>query len=127
MRQLESLAIKNFKSIRDQELNLRPLNVFIGGNGAGKSNLIGVFRFLREIVTQNLQGYTALKGGADNLLYFGRKRSSEMEFHLEFGEGRSSNGYTVSLRGTAEDRLIIWGETAFYHDREKYRKPYDRP
>jgi len=58
MRTLEKLTIKNFKSIREQTLALGPLNVFIGGNGAGKSNLIEVFRFLREIVNQNLAGYT---------------------------------------------------------------------
>ena len=38
MRMLENLIIKNFKSIRDQTLALGSLNIFIGGNGAGKSN-----------------------------------------------------------------------------------------
>jgi hypothetical protein len=37
MRTLEKLTIKNFKSIREQTLALGKLNVFIGGNGAGKS------------------------------------------------------------------------------------------
>ena len=50
MRTLQRLKITNFKSIREQELRLLPLNVFIGGNGSGKSNLINVFRFLKEIV-----------------------------------------------------------------------------
>ena len=73
MRTLEKLTIKSFKSIREQTLALGRLNVFIGGNGAGKSNLIEVFRFLREIVNQNLADYTGIKGGANTLLYFGRK------------------------------------------------------
>ena len=63
MRKLETLTIQNFKSIRKQKLQLNMLNVFIGSNGSGKSNLIEVFRFLREIVNQNLAGYTAKKGG----------------------------------------------------------------
>jgi hypothetical protein len=63
MRSLEKLTIKNFKSIREQTLELGRLNVFIGGNGAGKSNLIEAFRFLREIVNQNLAAYTGTKGG----------------------------------------------------------------
>jgi predicted ATPase len=73
MRTLEKLTITNFKSIREQTLELGRLNVFIGGNGAGKSNLIQTFRFLREIVNQNLAGYVGTKGGADALLHFGRK------------------------------------------------------
>lgn len=127
MRTLEKLAIKNFKSIREQTLRLGPLNVFIGGNGSGKSNLIQTFRFLREIVSQNLAGYTATKGGADTLLYFGRKVSPEMEIFLEFGEGNTSNAYRVTLRGTDENALIIWTEKAYYHDKIKHpNKPYDR-
>ncbi|MBI5847041.1 MAG: AAA family ATPase [Nitrospirae bacterium] len=126
MRALEKITIKNFKSIREQTLALNGLNVFIGSNGAGKSNLIEVFRFLRELVTQNLAGYTAIKGGADNLLYFGRKTSPEMELFLEFGEGDTSNAYRVKLRGTDQDSLIVWEETAYYHEKKRYPKPYDK-
>jgi len=126
MRILEKLTIKNFKSIREQTLELGLLNVFIGGNGAGKSNLIGAFRFLREIVNQNLAGYTGTKGGADNLLYFGRKRSPEMSFRLDFGEGEIGNAYFVKLKPTDEDGFIISEETAFYHERKHYPTPYVR-
>ena len=112
MRTLEKLTIKNFKSIREQTLALGPLNVFIGGNGAGKSNLIEVFRFLREIVNQNLAGYTATKGGADSLLYFGRKRSPNMHFRLEFGEGGTANAYRVSLMASDDDGFMVADETA---------------
>jgi len=128
MRRLEKLTVKNFKSIRDQSLALTNLNIFIGGNGAGKSNLVQAFRFLREIVTQNLANYTAMKGGADNLLYFGRKLSPEMELFLEFGEKNTSNSYRVKLRGTDQDSLIIAEETAYYHDKVRYKqKPFDLP
>lgn len=126
MRILEQLTIRNFKSIRDQTLGLGRLNVFIGGNGAGKSNLIEVFRFLREIVNQNLAGYVGVKGGADTLLYFGRKKSPEMSFQLWFGESDTRNGYLVKLVGTDEDNLAIQEETAFYHVLKGYKKPYDK-
>ena len=125
MRTLEKLTITGFKSIREQTLALGPLNVFIGGNGVGKSNLIGAFRFLREIVNQNLAGYTLTRGGADTLLHFGRKRTPEMSFRLEFGEGDTSNAYLVKLKGTDDDGLIVLSETAFYHQKKVYKKPYD--
>ncbi|NUM54356.1 MAG: AAA family ATPase [Candidatus Hydrogenedentes bacterium] len=127
MRTLQKVRIKNFKSIRSQELALGSLNVFIGGNGAGKSNLIEVFRFLREITTQNLSGYTQQKGGAETLLYLGRKKSSFMEFFLEFGEGHTSNAYDVQLRATDQDSFIVAQEIVYYHDKKNYpSKPYDK-
>jgi len=127
MRTLQKLKVTNFKSIREQELLLRPLNLFIGGNGSGKSNLIGVFRFLKEIVGQNLQTYTQMKGGADALLYYGRKSSPVMEIDVEFGEGNTSNCYRVRLGGTDDDALFIVKEQAYYHDKAKHSKPYDWP
>jgi len=34
---------------------------------------------------------------------------------LEFVDGDTSNAYEVKIRGTDEDNLMIWQETAFYH------------
>jgi predicted ATPase len=128
MRTLQRLKISNFKSIRLQELHFHPLNIFIGGNGSGKSNLIGIFRFLKEIVNRNLAGFTKVKGGADSLLHYGRKRSPAMEVLVEFGEGRYANKFDVILVGTDEDTLFIRSETVYYQDKAKYPdKPYDMP
>ncbi|MCX7045188.1 MAG: AAA family ATPase [Candidatus Sumerlaeota bacterium] len=125
MKTLEKIKIRNFKSVREQTLALGRLNIFIGGNGAGKSNLIEVFRFLREIVTQNLSKYTAIKGGADTLLYFGRKRSPEMEFQLEFGEGDLSDAYQVILMGTDQDSLYVSMEKAFCPEEIEYPRSWE--
>jgi AAA15 family ATPase/GTPase len=41
---LDRLTIRGFKSIRElEDFHFGDLNVFIGGNGAGKSNLIEFF------------------------------------------------------------------------------------
>ncbi len=96
---LESIEIKGFKSIKDQKVELRPLNVLIGANGAGKSNFIQVFDFLRNIVHEELQIFTAKKGGADKLLYFGRKQTEEIYVKLKFGQ----NGYMCRIQPTDED------------------------
>jgi predicted ATPase len=120
MRFLERLKIKNFKSIRDQTLDLSRLNVFIGGNGSGKSNLIGVFHFLNRVVAGDLQNYTGETGGADSILHFGRKRSPSLSVELEFVQGRDANGYRFELRPTVEDRFIFARETFWFHDRSRY-------
>lgn len=123
MRTLEKLKIKNFKSIYDQILKLGRLNVFIGGNGSGKSNLIGVFHFLNRVVAGDLQNYTGEAGGADSILYFGRKQSPSLTIELEFGEKSSANGYGFTLRPTAQDRFIFSSETMWFHDRTRFPEP----
>lgn len=109
MPNLDKIRVAGFKSIRDQEIELRPLNVMIGANGAGKSNLIAVFRLLNEIVNQDLQIAVGKAGGADRLLYFGRKRTGEMLLDLRFGD----SGYMCRLVPTATDSLIFAEEQVY--------------
>jgi predicted ATPase len=125
MRRLENVIIKGFKSIENQSLELSKLNVFIGGNGSGKSNLIQAFRFLREIARGNLATYS-LERGADSLLFFGRKRSPEMQFHVRFGEPSSSNAYEITLRPTDENSLVVAQEVVYFQDRNRFSQPLDR-
>ncbi len=124
MRTLEKLTIKGFKSIREQTLELDRLNVFIGGNGVGKSNLIGAFRFLHEVINQRLSKYVATRGGADSILHFGRKTTPELEFFLEFGDGATANAYRLRLEGTDESGLVISSETSYHHEKKIYSKAY---
>lgn len=127
MRTLERLRIRNFKSIHDQTLELRGLNVFIGSNGSGKSNLIGVFHLLNRISSQELQTYVGQAGGADRILHFGRKVSAELAIEVSFAEGKDANGYDVVLSPTADDRFIFRDERVWYHDKVRYpKKPYDQ-
>lgn len=116
---LDRIRIAGFKSIRDRSLELRPLNVLIGANGAGKSNFIEVFRFLHEIVEQNLQLYVGRSGGADRLLHFGSKETQRVVFELRFG----LNGYEVALTSAAGDALVFEREDMWFQ-RPDYESPY---
>jgi predicted ATPase len=124
MSNLYELQIKGFKSIRDQKLEFAPLNVFIGGNGVGKSNLVGVFHFLRRIANQQLQTYTGEAGGANAILHFGRKTTERLSARIEFRSGKDANIYEFSLTPTDEDRFIFRTENAYYQNMAKYLSPY---
>ena len=43
---ISRLAIRNFRSLKDIELQPRRLTVLIGPNGSGKSNVIDALRFV---------------------------------------------------------------------------------
>src|SRR5882724_11992784 len=97
---IKKLTIEGFKSIRKlEEFQLRPLNVLIGANGAGKSNFVGFFRLLREMIEQRLQVTLATtEGGADACLYLGPKISKQFAAKLYFGK----NGYEFALVPTPD-------------------------
>lgn len=104
---LDELTVRGYKSIRDLEnFQLHNLNVLIGANGAGKSNLISLFRLLAALAEGNLQAYVQKQGGPDALLFGGRKRTAKMEANFHFGQ----NAYDVALESTADNRLIFESE-----------------
>jgi len=50
---LKKIHIKNFKSYKDSEIDLKNFNVVIGPNSSGKSNLIELFKLLKSIYTES--------------------------------------------------------------------------
>ncbi len=100
---LQRIQLKGFRSIREMDLELAPLNILIGANGAGKSNFIGFFKFMNKLPDKDLQFYVAQQGGADRFLHFGRRMTEAMEVGLAFAGGR----YELLLRATAQDCLMM--------------------
>jgi predicted ATPase len=107
---IKRLTIEGFKSIRKlEDFELRPLNVLIGANGAGKSNFVGFFRLLREMLDDHLQlALQIVEGGADACLYLGPKITERFAAKLYFGEV----GYEFALVPTPDNRLIFSEERA---------------
>ena len=108
---LDKLTIKGFKSIRELvDFELKNLNVVIGGNGSGKSNLISFFRMLRALIDGNLNRFIRDNGGAGDILFNGRKTTPKMEFEMKFG----LHGFRFSLVPTPENSCAIEDEARYY-------------
>ncbi|MGI9175033.1 MAG: AAA family ATPase [Rhodothermales bacterium] len=110
MRRLDHIEIEGFKSIERLRLQLGPVNVLVGQNGAGKSNFISFFRMLNELIEERLQLYVARSGGANALLYYGAKTTPEITARMFFGR----NGYLIRLAPTEDDGLLFAGEQLYF-------------
>lgn len=111
MSSVRSLSVTGYKSIRElREFPLRDLNVLIGANGAGKSNFIGLFRLLNEIVEERLQLFVQTQGGPDAMLHGGRTQTERV--HAEFYFAR--NGYKFDLVPTSDNRLVFENEQSWF-------------
>jgi predicted ATPase len=116
---LRKISIAGYKSIRDAQVELRDINILIGANGAGKSNLISAFGLLHDIVESRLGVHVARRGGANALLHFGRKVTDRMTFQLDF----DPNGYQLSLSPTAKDEMYFAEEACSFLG-PGYASPY---
>lgn len=122
---LERIILKGYKSIREGNIELRPVNVLIGANGAGKSNFISLFQFMNRLVNQGMQMYVAQAGGADQILHYGRKTTERLHIELWFSRPNNlANGYKSILLPTDDDLLVFEDEAVYFHDRSQYETPY---
>lgn len=111
---IKSIHIENFKSIKDSGVvEFKPINVLIGGNGAGKSNFISFFKFLNKLYEQQLQLYMAQNGRAESFLFFGIKSSEYLKGNITF-DNDWQNGYEFTMVPDTSGNLIFSREFSHY-------------
>ncbi len=135
---MDYIEIKGYKSIKNESIELKPVNILIGANGSGKSNFISFFTFLNRLYNKNLTEYIELTGGANKILHNGLKQTESISFKVEFDNGQ--NGYSATLKAMAdgfvftEERLIYrsdegknickYTKEAYIKDTDNYRAKY---
>lgn len=73
------IRVRNYKSLGDCDLSLRPVTLVVGRNGAGKSNLIDALRFVADALSTTLEHSIRTRGGIDNV----RRRSRGHPRHFQ--------------------------------------------
>lgn len=108
---INHIHIDGYKSIKKASFSLDPINVLIGSNGVGKSNFISFFKMVNNIYEERLENYSIRKG-AETLLHFGSKNTSEIKGRLEFD---NTNAYGFTLQPTDSNSLILADETGYFN------------
>ncbi len=98
-----------------KRVTLGDVTVFLGANGAGKSNVISVFKLLNFLTTGALQEFIARGGGSMSLLHYGPSVTPRMDLTLEFTEEGRASHYECTLASAAPDTLIFTNEEITYH------------
>jgi predicted ATPase len=78
---IKQLDVKGFRSLKDARWQPGDLNVVIGQNGTGKSNLMRMLELISEAARGRLSKYIQLAGGIGAILWDGRATS--VSFHLK--------------------------------------------
>jgi predicted ATPase len=121
MASLDRIEIDGYRSIKKLKLDFRSINILIGANGSGKSNLVGAFGLLGDLVENRLQLHVGKRGGANAILHFGTKKTKRLRIRVRFGRDE----YEAVLEPASKDRLIFASEKVFFHGDGDHGKPYD--
>lgn len=113
---IHRLKVQGFRSLRDVDIDLPPLAVLIGANGAGKSNLLRFVEMLSWMLrAQNLAEFVERHGGGDDQLFLGARQTPRMDALVSIHSGRGLNEYRFALvHAPAKDRLMFVQESFRY-------------
>lgn len=103
MEHISQLKLQGYKSIKELDIQFNNINIFIGGNGAGKSNLLSFFGLLKNIGNMELQNTIIKQGGAEHILYNGKKTTDNIYFSAQF----TGHTFDAKLVPAQSDTMIL--------------------
>lgn len=104
---IKKIHIENFKSIKSQTVELKPINILVGQNGAGKSNFLSLFEFLKSIsdFNKSLEKYFFFQNGIDKVLF--KNQANNLNIDV-FGDDTK---YSIKLLKNNYNKFIVEKET----------------
>jgi len=120
---LKRIRIAGWKSIKNQTIDLTPLTVVIGANGAGKSNLLSVFKLLQAMFGEQprFPNYVAYHGFADSLLHYGSKQTPNAELELTWILPTGELTYLVRWAAAAAGALTFEAERLVFQQNDLFQ------
>jgi len=127
------LRMKNWRNFQAVDVPLRSRMFLAGPNASGKSNLLDVFRFLRDIVKRGggLQQAIEERGGLSKIRCLAARKEPDVEIEVDLASAagepalwKYSIGVKQQQRGTRLPYLVyerIWeGENQILHRPDEY-------
>jgi predicted ATPase len=107
------LVLKNWRNFRSLDVPLREVSFLLGPNASGKSNILDVFRFLRDVSkTQGggLQKAVADRGGITKVRCLHARQNPGVQIEVSLAEAADSPPlwrYVLGFEGKGAQRILI--------------------
>ena len=94
-----SLHLQNWKNFAHVNVAIQSRVFLVGPNASGKSNLLDVLRFLRDIASSGggFQEAVARRGGVSAIRCLAARRYPDVEIQVEIGAGEDPSRWTYEL------------------------------
>ncbi len=124
---IDKIEISGYKSISAKHplsIGMSDINILLGANGAGKSNIISFFRMLNFMMSGTFQKYVAQHGTNRAILHYGPKVTPVMEGHIALSNIYGRDYYDLKLTPAAANQLIISEEKITWEKAGMQTPPY---
>ncbi|EMS78734.1 AAA family ATPase [Desulfotignum phosphitoxidans] len=115
---ISNLKLRNWRNFTSADVDLKETVYLIGPNASGKSNLLDIFRFMRDIVNPKgggLQQAIDLRGGLKKIRSLAARKPAWVELEFEFREDLHNTGEPpdwcyklwINYEGKGKQRPIV--------------------
>jgi len=118
MSKLTKLTLRGYKSIKDATIEFGAMNVLIGANGAGKSNLISFFRMISEMMAGRFQVYVGVNGRGHAFVHHGTGTLYGFDSSLMVESEDWATKYFAKWANTSGDTLLFDYEAVSYQNKD---------
>lgn len=130
--QVTRLRLKNWRNFRLLDIPFREISYLLGPNASGKSNLLDVFRFLRDVSKPKgggLQAAVTDRGGISRLRCLHARRDPEVLIDVELSDSPDDAipawRYVLGFKpeGKGAQRILISSEEVWNEGRQVFSRP----
>jgi predicted ATPase len=93
---IKRIKIRDFKSIREVDIQFDPVTILVGRSGTGKSNVVQAIRFLRNILL-NPQGAINFEWGWDRIIPVDAGNTARTSIEVLFSVPGEAEEYTYHI------------------------------
>lgn len=118
------LEVSNYRSLGDVRLDLGRFTVLVGQNGAGKSNVADVFRFVAESLRLGLDSAISIRHGIGAVRRWSSGRPFNLRIAIQVTEDGFTGGYEFELTGDHAEEYRVKREHAWIHPANQLGEPH---
>lgn len=121
---IKRLQVKNYKSLKNLDIELGKRNVFVGPNMSGKSNLLDCFKFLTQMCISGVNTAFMNRGGFPEVVWKGGDDGPisfrlVIEHEVAEEESKRSYEYEIEIIGSPTGLISIGKEYLIVKKREQ--------
>jgi predicted ATPase len=119
---LRKVTISGYKSRSSKcpfSIELSNINILLGANGSGKSNVISFFKMLNFMMSGSFQLFVEKAGTGQVFLNYGSKHTPIIKGEMCFESSTHYDNYIFQLTHASPDRLIINSEEIVWGTKDR--------
>ena len=124
--QITRLKLTNWKNFKSADIRLGSRTFLIGPNASGKSNLLDVFRFLRDVANESLRAAVKRRSGVSSIRCLSATRNNRVAIEVEMTDDDGTRWrYRLEFEQDNNQRPVVAEEAVWRGNEQILVRPDD--